>query len=154
MFSQEAWPSFCSPVHAWLFWYVCYDILSLYFSEILYDFICMDVLPTCVSVHRVHALCHRNQKMSNPLELVTDHCELPCVCWDPLEELPVLFCWTTSPAYWLFIPRYVWFWIVWLWSILVYFSSCFLSLDLWNSSIYRLKPFVKFGKLHQTLFFI
>ena len=57
---------------------------------------CVDILPACMSVHRVlpGALRRPEEGVGSPGTGITDGCEPPCGCWEsnpgPLEEQPVL----------------------------------------------------------------
>lgn len=48
-------------------------------------FLCMSVLPACVSVHCVPGALGEQRSVSDPRELTgaIDRCELPCGCWEP-----------------------------------------------------------------------
>lgn len=59
-------------------------------------FICVGILPVCISVHHMHALCpwRSEDGIESSGTGLTDGCDPPCGCWelntDPLEEKPVL----------------------------------------------------------------
>jgi hypothetical protein len=71
---------------------------------LLYDILCMDILPEYISMHCMHMwyLQRLEEGVGFPGTGVTDHYELPCQCsalnLGPLEEQCVLLTTEPSPA--------------------------------------------------------
>ena len=65
-------------------------------------FMCMGVLPACMSLHQVFPWCFQRSEegVQFPVIIVTDNCGLPHGSWylilGPLEEQPVLL--TSEPS--------------------------------------------------------
>ena len=66
----------------------------IYRNSLAY-FLCLDVLPACMSVYNIHVWCPRRPVEGDryPGTGAADSCELSCGCWElnlgPLEEQPL-----------------------------------------------------------------
>lgn len=81
----------------------------------LFIFMCMDVLPVCISVYHMHAWClwRSEEDIISLGTRVIDSCEWPFDCWElnqePLEEQSILFTMEPSlqPQLYIFFKRTV-----------------------------------------------